>query len=84
MYFTYVLYSISADRLYVGQTNELAFRLWKHNSSQVRSTKAYAPWTLVHREVFPTRSEAMRRERELKSHQERDYIRQEILTRFEF
>lgn len=68
MYFTYVLYSTSADRLYIGQTDDLPFRLWRHNTRQVQSTKAYTPWTLVYVEVFSTRSEAMRRERELKSH----------------
>ena len=58
--------------------------MWKHNTGQVRSTKAYIPWTLIYVEVFSTQSEVMRREQELKSHRDLDFVRWEILPRFEF
>jgi len=80
MYYTYVLYSDKYDRLYIGQTDSLEIRINNHNQGLVRSTKYYCPWELIHFEVYNTRSEAMNRERELKSHQGRDFIRNKILN----
>ncbi len=79
MYTTYVLYSASTDRLYIGQTNNLEVRLQHHNAGKVRSTKTYGPWQVIYTEMFETRAEAMQREQELKSHQGRLFIRQQIL-----
>ena len=81
MYHVYVLYSESFDRIYIGQTNNISIRLDKHNQGRVRSTKPYIPWVLVHTEEYPTRTAAMKREKELKSHQGRDFIRNKILNR---
>jgi putative endonuclease len=74
-YFAYVLFSEPYKKIYIGQTNDLMIRLAKHNAGLVRSTKAYRPWKLVYFEECSTRSEALCREKELKSHQGRDYIR---------
>ncbi len=81
MYFTYVLFSSKFDRIYVGQTKDLKIRLAKHNSGKVKSTKPYIPWEIIFDEPFQTRSEAMKRERELKSHQGRNFIRKSILNK---
>ena len=78
MYFTYVLYSPQHDRVYVGQTGDLKQRIAKHNDGFVRSTIAYRPWRLIHYEVFTARADAMKREKELKTHKGRDYIRELI------
>jgi len=67
MFYVYILYSISADRYYVGQTNDIDKRIIRHNSGYVRSTKAYKPWKLMYSEAYPTRSEAMKIENEIKS-----------------
>lgn len=80
MFCVYVLYSRSFDCIYIGQTDNLVFRLKRHNEGKVRSTKAYAPWELISTEEYATRSEAMRRERALKSHQGRKYIREILLN----
>ncbi|MCD6162486.1 MAG: GIY-YIG nuclease family protein [candidate division Zixibacteria bacterium] len=68
------------DRIYTGQTNDINMRLDKHNSGRVRSTNAYIPWRLIHSEEFDIRAEAMAREKELKSHRGRDFIRNEVLS----
>jgi putative endonuclease len=73
-YFTYVLYSKKFGRIYIGQTNDLSIRFEKHNAGLVRSTKAYRPWIIIHVEEYSTRSQAMHREKELKSHQGRLFI----------
>ena len=52
MYTTYVLYSPGADRLYVGQTDNLELRLLRHNEGSVRSTKPYRPWQLIYTDGF--------------------------------
>jgi putative endonuclease len=73
-YWVYVLRSSSAPRRYVGQTDDLARRLARHSDGLVLSTAPYRPWRLVHSEHFMTRSEAMRRERFLKSGQGREFL----------
>ena len=80
MYHTYVLYSKKYDRIYIGQTNNIEIRFEKHNAGKIRSTKPYIPWIKIYSEFFKTRSEAMKRENELKSHQGRNYIREKILS----
>ena len=66
-YWVYVLRSVADGRCYVGQTRNLADRVRRHNEGLVRSTRERRPLELVHFEVFATRGEAVRRERELKS-----------------
>ncbi len=61
-YFVYILKSELCGRFYIGQTKDLNRRLIKHNSGQVKSTKAYLPWKLVYTEQFNNRSDAMKRE----------------------
>jgi putative endonuclease len=80
MFYTYVLYSDKFDRIYIGQTDDLSYRLTRHNGGMVRSTKAYIPWKLIHYEEFEARSQAMKREKELKSHQGRLWIRENLLS----
>ena len=79
MFYVYILYSRAFDRYYVGQSNNLETRLRKHNSGKVPSTKAYLPWEMKYHEAFPTRGEAVRREREIKARKSRKYI-ESLLT----
>ena len=67
MFYIYILYSISHDRYYIGQTNNLVSRIRRHNKGYVKSTKTYLPWEIVYSEEFTTRAEAVRRETYLKS-----------------
>ncbi len=74
----YVLVSESTGRRYVGQTADLQRRVDEHND-QSGNTRKYTskhrgPWKLVHHESFKTRSEAMKRERALKSGQGRQWL----------
>jgi len=79
MYYTYVLYSEKFDRIYIGQTHDLNVRLERHNNGLVFSTKPYLPWELIYHETFETRRESMRREKELKTHKGRDFIRNKLV-----
>ena len=80
MFTTYVLYSKEFDKIYIGQTSDLDKRIDQHNLGKHRYTKRYIPWNVLYTEEFNTRSEAMKREKELKSHQGRNFIREELLN----
>jgi putative endonuclease len=80
MYYVYVLYSSKFNKIYIGQTDNLCQRLERHNRGLVRYTKPFIPWRLLHHEIYRTRGEAMIRERELKSHKGRDYIKNNWLN----
>ena len=77
-YFVYVLVSESTGSRYIGQTNDLARRLERHNSpdrfGKRFTAKDAGPWKLVHTEEFASRSEAMQRERWLKSGVGREWL----------
>jgi putative endonuclease len=77
-WYTYIIYSSSTDRYYVGHTHNLSLRLERHNSGNSRSTKHGIPWEIVYFEVYPTKSEAMKREYEIKRRKSRKYIEELI------
>ena len=76
MFTVYVLRSIPTGKFYTGQTEDLAQRLAEHRSGDARYTRNRGPWELMHTEEFPTRAEAMRREKFLKSGQGRSLLKQ--------
>lgn len=65
-YRLYILKSVTVGKKYIGIASDLHIRLAKHNSGEVRSTKAYKPWRLIHSESFPSQTDARKRELELK------------------
>ena len=71
MFFVYILQSESSGRYYIGQTKTLRERVTYHNANYSRALKNRGPWKLVHFEGYETRSEAMRRERQIKSWKDR-------------
>jgi len=70
----YVLRSQSTGRFYVGHTENLTKRIFEHNDQRTLSIKNRGPWELCYSEAFETRSEASRRERQIKSMKSRHYI----------
>ena len=74
MFYVYVLYSISNDSYYVGETSDIEDRLFRHNNSGSKSTKKAKDWRVVYTECFETRSESVRREREIKAKKSRKYL----------
>lgn len=49
-------------------------RLRRHNAGHNKATKHGVPWELLHTEPFPTRSEAVLRERHCKTGRGRDEL----------
>ena len=63
----YILQSESTNRFYVGCTAQVALRLIEHQRGQTRSTRGCGPWRLVYEELYPTLTEARKRELQVKS-----------------
>jgi len=74
MFYTYILFSVSTNKYYVGSCADITVRLAQHNSSQIISTKGGAPWILKKVETFSTRSEAMQREYFIKRMKSRKFV----------
>jgi putative endonuclease len=74
-YIVYVLKSETTGLHYTGQTHNLELRITAHNQGESRYTKGRGPWVLVYQEECTSRSEAMKRERFLKSGQGRAFLK---------
>jgi putative endonuclease len=74
-YYVYILKSQKDGLLYIGQTGNLKKRLDTHNSGRVRSTRHRLPLELIYQEEFADRSQAIKREIELKGISSRDFKR---------
>ncbi|MFC2082306.1 GIY-YIG nuclease family protein [Bacteroidota bacterium] len=68
MYYVYILKSMSHDRFYIGHTKNIEKRLSDHNRGKVKSTKPFVPWEIVYTEEFKSKSEAFKREMQIKSY----------------
>ncbi|MCH7883175.1 GIY-YIG nuclease family protein [Patescibacteria group bacterium] len=79
MYYVYILKSLNKDSYYVGYTKNIYQRLLRHNIGEMKSTKASAPYKVIHFEEFETRSKAMRREQQIKSYKGGDAFRKLIV-----
>ena len=77
-YWAYILKSDSSGEYYVGQTRDPERRVLYHNRGLSPFTRGRGPWRLVYTERFATRSEAIRRERAIKSWKSRRTIEELI------
>jgi putative endonuclease len=68
MYHVYILKSIASGHHYIGHTNDLVERIERHNGGRVHSTKNGRPWKIVLTEKYETKSEAAKREMEIKKY----------------
>ncbi len=73
-YYVYILRSEKDGSFYIGHTADLDERIQRHNHGKSLYTKAKVPWKLIYREEFHSRSEAMKREQEIKRKKNRAYI----------
>jgi len=74
-FYVYAIYSYSTDKIYVGQTKDLVTRLHDHQHGYSPYTSRVKDWKLFHKEILPTRSAALKREKQLKSYRGREYLR---------
>ena len=74
MFHVYVLLSSTKNNRYIGFTGNLEKRIRDHNFGESRYTKNRGPWKLIYTEEFNLRSDAMSREKFLKSGKGREFL----------
>jgi len=74
LYTVYIIKSRTNNKFYIGQTSNLGRRLLYHNSGYSKATKSGIPWVIVYCENYNIRSEAVRREKEIKNYKSKIYI----------
>ena len=73
-FIVYILYSNKLDKYYTGYCTDISSRVNKHNFGSTPSTKPGIPWKLVYYEEFSTKTDAIKRELEIKKKKSRKYI----------
>ena len=68
MFNVYILQMKETGRYYIGQTQNLPKRLEKHSLGKTKSMKNRGEFDVIYVEECSSRSEAMRREKEIKSY----------------
>jgi len=82
MFYVYILQSKKDDDLYVGFTNDIKRRLFKHNSGKVFSTKARRPFKLIYAEICLEEKDARQREKYFKTGVGKRFIKQRLTHYF--
>jgi len=77
MYYVYVLKSRIDSNLYIGYTSNLRQRIKDHNNGKTKSIKHRIPFELIYYEAYKNKTDARKREIELK----KDGYRKEQLMR---
>ena len=75
----YILFSKDYDKTYVGFTSNLIERFKSHNYlSKKGYTIKFRPWQVIYVEFFTTKSEALKREKIMKTGKGREFIKEMI------
>ena len=85
MYIVYVLHSATYNKIYIGYTSDLKDRFKSHNELATKGwTIRFRPWEIIHTENFDSKSDAMKREKQLKTASGRTYIWGLVHNKFPF
>ena len=83
MFTVYVIYSPTYDKIYIGFTSDPKNRLLSHNELATKGhTVKYRPWVIAYTEEYQTKTEAIKRENQLKSASGRRFIWKIIREKF--
>lgn len=82
MYYTYVLRSMKDGKMYTGFTKDLKLRFEQHERGLVQSTKHRMPLELIYYEACLSEEDGLRRERYLKTHYGKMYLRKRLKSYF--
>ena len=74
MYFVYILYSSSKNKYYVGACEDVQKRLTKHNTNHSGFTGGALDWEIKWIEEHATKSDALKREKQIKNWKSRKMI----------
>ena len=78
MHYTYVLRSLSDGMFYVGVTRDLKLRFEKHNKGEVESTRERRPFQLIYYEACLDQTDAVKREKYLKTYHGKQYLKRRL------
>jgi putative endonuclease len=78
MYYTYVLQSTKDSNFYVGFTKDLKQRFEQHDKGFVEATKNRRPIKLIYYETCLNQSDAVRREKYLKTYHGRIFLKKRL------
>ena len=82
MYYTYVLLSEKDGKKYIGYTKNLELRFEQHVRGEVESTKHRRPLSLIYYEACIEDEDAKNRERYLKTHYGRMFLKNRLKSYF--
>ncbi len=82
MFFTYVLHCIDSKRnrthLYVGSTDNIEKRFTAHQAKSTQTTKSFDKLELIYYEACLNKTDAIRREHQLKTGFGRGYLKRRL------
>jgi len=81
MHYIYILYSVKADKYYIGETPNVDTRLNWHNKLGDGFTSRYRPWELKKTFVVENRGRALRIEKYIKKKKRRSFIEKLIVDK---
>ncbi|MBP9762888.1 GIY-YIG nuclease family protein [Patescibacteria group bacterium] len=82
MYFVYLLQSQKDFQWYTGFTENIEQRLSSHNAGKNISTAERRPWVMIYYEAYLNKSDALGRERFLKSGSGHRFLRKQLQNFF--
>jgi len=77
-YYTYVLRSLKDNKFYTGYTKNIKLRFEQHNKGLVDSTKDRQPLILIYYEACLSQEDALHREKYLKTHYGKMFIKNRL------
>jgi putative endonuclease len=80
MYYLYIIQNNINQSYYIGHTRNIGERVKRHNEGRSKYTAQKGSWRMIYQEIFQTRGEAMKREKEIKEKKSKKYIEYLIRT----
>ena len=77
-YYIYILQSELDNKFYTGYTKNIELRFEQHNKGQVESTKDRRPFKLIYFEACLNQQDATHREKYLKTHYGKMFIKNRL------
>jgi len=80
MYYVYIIQSDLEQSYYIGHTQNIEDRIKRHNQGRSKYTAGKGSWKLVYQESHNSRSEAMKREKEIKKKKSKRWLQALVRT----
>ena len=74
LFIVYIIYSHIKDKYYIGFSSNLAERIIRHNQKSKGFTGNVNDWKIVFTQEFETKTEALAREKQIKSWKSKEKI----------